>query len=995
MFRSNLQNLILAVLVLTTLGLPAAAIQGQIAQDEYNVASALYARGQWSEAIGSFKEVIARFPDTEQSAASHFFLGEAMMQQGDFAGAYLAYQSFIRKLPRHQFVPRATFRLGEAAYRLQNFDQAVRLLEAFVLEFPNERLNEFALPYLGELRLKKGEPQLAQRVYETALRAYPDSQLVNKCRLGLAKALQMQGSNDLAARIYQAIVDDVDNPLAGEARLQMGILNFGNQQFDAARQLLRDARVSCTDEESQAEAGYWLGRTEMMTANPAQAVRAFESALDLTGNEPLASAILFDGALAAIQSRQTELADKWLFQLKNTFPEGAWADDALRLRIDIAQRDSRFEDALNLITQFGESYPDSPFMPQVLEARGRIYYQQSRYQESVDTFHELLGTEFGQADGDELNDREIWKYLAGLGLMGMNKLPEAETMLASTSLEGQSNRIRALVEIARATTYSGQQKYEQAISCYRNYLALEPDGADAARARVELTVSLGKTERWDEAAIAFENLQEHHPQREASILETAQYLAESAFAKKQNEFAARWYEVLARPGNPQETIARGLSGLAWIKMQSDDAESALATFERLINEYPDSRFAGEAAMARAKFLDDAKQYQQAAEMYQLVVNRFKESEFAEIAMLRCAYALQQVGGRENLTTAKELLIQYLQLPDKPAAVDEAIYQLGWVYHDLSLAPHGLEKFRTLVEDYPNSKYWPDAAYRLVQHYVQQKNYDEAMPLMARLIKPDAPVEILTRVIFLQGQMAAEKNNWETVTESMRTLVDNTDDRGLYAKANYWLAESLYRQDKFDEAGDLFQRLLEKIKDLDESLAPWIYLRTAQCNCHAEVWSNALILTESAKDQFPHFEVGYEYDFIQGRALAAKGKLDDAITAFQRVVESEKGRGTETAAISQWRIGEAYFHQEDYANAIKAYYRVDSLFAYPKWRAAALMQAGKCQEHLGNWKHAAKLYKQLILDLPTSEFRAAAEERLAFAIRQANSDEDSASTKTRR
>ena len=655
----------------------------------------------------------------------------------------------------------------------------------------------------------------------------------------------------------------------------------------------------------------------------------------------------------------------------------------------------RLEDALNLITQFEESYSESPFLVQVLEVRGRVYYQQSRFQDSVDAFNSLLNGTSNQSAGVESSERETWKYLTGLALMGMNRLPEAETVLASINLEGQTNRLRALVEIACATTYSGQQKYEQAASGYRNYLALEPDGNDAARARAELTVGLGKTERWDEAAEAFAQLQENNPHREALILDTAQFLAESAFAKKQNEHAAQWYEVLARPGNPKDTIARGLSGLAWINMRTDDAESALVTFERLINEYPDSKFSSEAAMARAKFLDDSKQFQQAADMYKLVIDRFKESKFAAVAMLRCAYALQQVGGRENLTSAKELLIQYMQLPNKPPAIDEAIYQLGWVYHDLRLAPHGLEKFRTLVDDYPDSKYWPDAAYRLVQNYVQQKDYDEAMPLMAKLINPDSPVEILSRVIFLQGQIAAEKNNWQTVTESMRTLVENTDDVGLYAKANYWLAESLYRQDQFDEAGDLFQRLLEKINDLDHSLAPWIYLRTSQCSCHAEDWSNALILAESAKDQFSDFEVAYEFDFIRGRALAAKAKLDDAITAFQRVVDSKNGRGTETAAIAQWRIGEAYFHQKDYASAIKAYYRVDSLFAYPKWQAAALMQAGKCQEHLGNWKHAAKLYKQLITDLPNSELRAAAEERLAFAIRQASANDDSANSRKRR
>ena len=153
------------------------------------------------------------------------------------------------------------------------------------------------------------------------------------------------------------------------------------------------------------------------------------------------------------------------------------------------------------------------------------------------------------------------------------------------------------------------------------------------------------------------------------------------------------------------------------------------------------------------------------------------------------------------------------------------------------------------------------------------------------------------------------------------------------------------------------------------------LRSIQCDAKAENWQEAATLAQTAIKEFPNFSLVHEYQFYIARGLEADGLLNDAIQSYRLVIDSPQGSSSETAAIAQWRIGEIRFHQEDYPAAIQAYHRVDSIFGYPKWRSAALLQAGKCQEHLKNWKHAEKLYRQLLKSFPDNELATDAQGRL--------------------
>lgn len=80
--------------------------------------------------------------------------------------------------------------------------------------------------------------------------------------------------------------------------------------------------------------------------------------------------------------------------------------------------------------------------------------------------------------------------------------------------------------------------------------------------------------------------------------------------------------------------------------------------------------------------------------------------------------------------------------------------------------------------------------------------------------------------------------------------------------------------------------------------------------------------------------------------------------------------------AQWLVGETYFMQQRYADAIDAYRRVDAMDAAGQWAPAALLQAGKAFEKLGRSRDAAVCYTALLTRFGDWPHAGIAQTRLA-------------------
>lgn len=378
---------------------------------------------------------------------------------------------------------------------------------------------------------------------------------------------------------------------------------------------------------------------------------------------------------------------------------------------------------------------------------------------------------------------------------------------------------------------------------------------------------------------------------------------------------------------------------------------------------------------RARLLDQLHRRQDAIAAYDAVAERFPESTYVSQSLWRSTQLLQTSGDADSAAAAAGRLEQLGSNYPQLAFRDAVLYQRAWLLIDMKRQQEALPLFEEIVARYPDSAYWADSAYRLADSAFQQGDLPRARRFVSRLVESDVEGEIVGYGLYLQGQIAVNQSRWDDVIPPMSRLLDEFPQSEARIPAAYWIAEAYYRQRDYDEAGRKFDELLGQIEGSQESWLAIVPMRRAQVFAHQKKWLDAYEAAKDIESRFPDFEQQHEVDYLIGRSFAARAMFSNARTAYQRVVDSPVARGTEMAAMSQWMIGETFFHQKKLDEAVDAYHRAYSLYGFPNWRAAALLQAGKCHEAKGKPGEAVRLYQQILNDFPQTPFANKAKRQL--------------------
>ena len=951
--RTGFQRIVL-VLLIVWLAVPFGnKARADEADDQFAVAAGYYDRHEWKLAAEEFQAFAQKFPKDSRSNRAVFYLAEALLQSGKFADARRQFQQYVGRDPAGEHVAAATFGAGESAYLADDFVAAAPDLVQFLKKYPDDPLGALALPYLGNIALTNNDATAAAGYFRDALKRFPAGRLQDHCRLGLARASERLHQPEEAERLYSAVAGNTAGPLADEAQFQLGALRYISGRYEQAIESFQafDKQFAKSPWRFNAQLGRGLALIRLHRPN--DAVEYLDAVLAAKAINPE----LWEQA----QSGKVQAALQW----------------------------KDYEAVDRNVAAFEKQYSKSALLGNVRRMHARSLAERKKYAEAATLLEALLAAApAGRLEPSDLETR----YLLAVSYEGLKRYPEALAMLLPV-VDNAKGPLKADAQSVHGSLLLALKKYADAVGPLEAFLASKPAGDAEVRAVGQLTICYARTGRLDQAKQLYAALIEKHPGHPLLAPATEQ-LVEAAFDADDTAWATKLSGKLAFASDQPEYELKGKLNLAWSQYKSGKLAEAAATFGEVLEQNPPEPIAAEAAAARGQIFDELKMPDQAMLMYRLVISQYPKSKQRCDVLLAAARLHERL--KQNAPAAADYALLAKDYPQF-AKLDAVLYEWAWTLQACGNKTKSQNLFERLRLDYPGSRFWADATYRLAERMMEAKDYDVALRLADEVVnkawdwqslssgpnthevvpvgsKPavspqpiTAPesaalqvdAKVLQYVMFLRGRIFAAKSEWTKSREAFEQLLLAYPDTPRRLAAEFWVAESYYRQNDFSVAADRFKLLADETHDNRESWVAMIPLRRAQILARQNQWEDAYAIAVKIENDHPQFEQQYEVDYLLGRCLANRADFEAARQAYNKAIHSAAGDKTETAAMAQWMIGETYFHQKNYQAALKAYLQLEILYAYPTWQSVALLQAGKCRERLGEISEATQLYQKIL------------------------------------
>ncbi len=316
---------------------------------------------------------------------------------------------------------------------------------------------------------------------------------------------------------------------------------------------------------------------------------------------------------------------------------------------------------------------------------------------------------------------------------------------------------------------------------------------------------------------------------------------------------------------------------------------------------------------------------------------------------------------------------------------EAQFYLGKTYL-LSKRPYlAAAAFERLTREYPDSVLIEETEFFIGDSFFLAKDYDGAITKYQRFLTkyPDSPLRV--SALFRIGSSQFQKSDYVEARAHFQSVIDRYPRDFFAPLAQYFIAESYLVAEQYREGLFAYTKVITdypetiRISPLAHYKLAWNQLQVGDNAQAAQTCRNFLSL-------YPTNTLAKNVYIIMANALLAMKRPDDAVTAFQRIIDLAP-----TSEIAEQALFSILKTQHDLKryNAILTSYQFIFRHLPPSqshWRSLSYLYAAEAYLNMNRVDEAKAIYEMVLKVYPHEQAAFYAQDGLAWTYQMTGEDE---------
>jgi TolA-binding protein len=789
-------------------------------------------------------------------------------------------------------------------YNQRLYADALTAFEAYRAQYPAHGQTGQAL-YLGaRAALAQDQDQTAIRLFGALERDHPSHPRAPDAQLRLAQYFLDEGQTEAARRQLRSIVDDPSSPAqAARALYLFGRSERDRGNLDAALNYLTRVRTEYPETDVAPAAFYAIGATQVQLERYDAAATTFEDLGRRFPDSPYAQNL--GTALAEVYYRldQYEQAAAELERRLPALKDGSAQARALFLLAESYNQRRQGEEAVVHYRRVIDEHPGTPYVEPARYGLAWHYFRADDHQRAAERFAQVRREASAPLSGRAA-------YYEAVSRAALGETGRAVELYQIVAEQPPTPRLAAEALFEAGLLRYQQERYGSAAAFFRALIRDYPDAGRVGDAHYWLGNAYLVDQSLDRALKAYNKAVKQDAAPDSLLVEVRFQKAWALYEEGRYQAAAPEFLAVAEayPASP-----RGREALFWggdSFYQQGTLGRARQLFVRYLDEHPEGDHANGARYALAWTHFKQNRYEAAARLFRQFLDRYSEATsdipYAQDARLRladCYYALKRY---------EDAVEAYRRVGGQ--GTDYALYQAGEALNYAGRSDEAIRSLRRLVDRYPDSRWRPQALYRIGAIHFQTQNYEDARAAYRRLLETYPDHRRAAEAQYGIGDSHYNAGEMEAAVQAYRTVLEQYPESPTASEAALSLFFALNAAGQADRADDLVSSIEEATPGV--TLTDRLRFARAKAAYQSGASQEALRLfqnfvrTSSTPSLLP------ESYYYLGLLYADQDDPAPAKNYLQQLVD--RYPDSEVQPEGALRLGDLYMEDEAYQQAAEAY-----------------------------------------------------------------------------